>query len=161
MCKVLIADDSDIMRDAIRSRLEDDSSLEIVGEARCFADAIQRMADPNGSSKKRKPPKPPAAPPNSRPDVVIVDLSMPAKERFTPELVKAQLSGVTTVAISFTADEDAHKMARLYGAKVLLDKMMLYIDLIPAVSQRAEALQKPSFENVQGFCLPGNFLDSD
>jgi DNA-binding NarL/FixJ family response regulator len=119
MCKVLIADDSDIMRGAIRSRLQDDSSFQIVGEASCFADVIRLMTD-------------------SRPDIVILDLSMPEKERFPPELVRAQLSGVATVAVSLANDDAAQSMARSYGATVLLDKITLYADLIPAIREARE-----------------------
>jgi DNA-binding NarL/FixJ family response regulator len=119
MCKVLIADDSDIMRGAIRSRLQDDSSFQIVGEASCFADVIRLMTD-------------------SRPDIVILDLSMPEKERFPPELVRAQLSGVATVAVSLANDDAALSVARSYGATALLDKITLYADLIPAVREACE-----------------------
>jgi len=37
MCNVLIADDSEVMRTAIRKTLEEESNMNIVGEASTFA----------------------------------------------------------------------------------------------------------------------------
>ena len=45
MCKVLIADDSDIMRTAIRKTLEEASNIKIVGEASTFAETRQKIVD--------------------------------------------------------------------------------------------------------------------
>ena len=38
MCKVLIADDSEIMRSAIRKILQEESNINVVGEAASFAE---------------------------------------------------------------------------------------------------------------------------
>ena len=44
MCKVLIADDSEIMRTAIRKMLQEESHIDVVGEASSFADTMQKIA---------------------------------------------------------------------------------------------------------------------
>jgi chemotaxis response regulator CheB len=128
MRKVLISDDSDIMRSAIRSRLEDDPSIEIVGEAASFAETIDILS-------------------GCEPDVVVLDLSLPDKEQFSPDLVKSVLRSVTTVAVSLADDEAAHALARSYGAVTLLDKINLYTNLIPAIQRRGyDEPQKSSFK---------------
>ena len=68
MCKVLIADDSEIMRTAIRKLLQEESNIHIVGEASTFAETMQMIGD-------------------FKPDVLLLDLHMPEKRAFTPELV--------------------------------------------------------------------------
>jgi two-component system invasion response regulator UvrY len=60
MCKVLIADDSDIMRTAIRKTLEEASNIKIVGEASTFAETRQKVVD-------------------LKPDVLLLDLRLPEK----------------------------------------------------------------------------------
>jgi chemotaxis response regulator CheB len=82
MCKVLIADDSEIMRTSIRKLLQEQSNVHVVGEASSFAQTMQMIGD-------------------FKPDVLVLDLHMPEKRDFTPELVKAQLGTVCTVAVSF------------------------------------------------------------
>jgi len=114
MCKVLIADDSEIMRTAIRKLLQEQSNIHVVGEASTFAETMQMIGD-------------------LKPDVLLLDLHMPEKRDFTPELVKAQLGTVCTVAVSFSNDSDSKALAESYGAATLLDKMSLYNDLLPAI----------------------------
>jgi chemotaxis response regulator CheB len=60
MCKVLIADDSDIMRTAIRKTLEEASNIKIVGEASTFSETRQKIVD-------------------LKPDVLLLDLRLPEK----------------------------------------------------------------------------------
>jgi chemotaxis response regulator CheB len=42
---VLVADDSDVMLKAMRQFLEEESRLEVVGEASTFAETMQMIAD--------------------------------------------------------------------------------------------------------------------
>ncbi len=72
MCKVLIADDSELMRTAIRKMLQEVSDIDVVGEAANFADTMQKIVD-------------------LEPDVLLLDLHMPEKRDFSPEVVKSQL----------------------------------------------------------------------
>ena len=112
--KVLLADDSDIMRKAIRRALQEDPRIEIVGEAGCFAKTMQLIAD-------------------HKPDVLLLDLHLAKKRDVAPELVKAQLRCVCTLAVSLSNDDEAKALAESYGAASLLDKMNLYRKMIPAI----------------------------
>jgi DNA-binding NarL/FixJ family response regulator len=116
MCRVLIADESDVMRTAIRKTLEEAQSIDVVGEAATFAETMQKIAD-------------------LKPDVLLLDLHLPEKRDFTPALVKSQLGTVSTVAVSLSNDDDARALAESYGAATLLDKMSLYAELLPAIRQ--------------------------
>ena len=50
MCKVLIADDSDVMRTAIRKILQEENDINVVGEATSFAETMQMIGDFKGKS---------------------------------------------------------------------------------------------------------------
>lgn len=113
--KVLLADDSAIMRTAIRKALEEDKRVQLVGEASNFAETMQKIAD-------------------VKPDVLLFDLHLADGRGLSPEFVKSQLSFVKhTVAISFSNDEEAQELAKKCGAMRLLDKMDLYNHLIPSI----------------------------
>jgi chemotaxis response regulator CheB len=64
MCKVLIADDSEIMRTAIRRLLQEQSNIHVVGEASTSAQTVRMIGD-------------------FKPDVLLLDLHMPEKRDFT------------------------------------------------------------------------------
>ena len=114
MCRVLIADDSEIMRKVIRKTLEEERKIDIIGEAETFAQTIEMIGD-------------------LQPDVVLLDLHLPKKRPFPPELVKLQLRCVCTLAVSLSNDAEAKVLAESYGAVSLLDKMNLYSEMIPAI----------------------------
>jgi chemotaxis response regulator CheB len=112
--KVLLADDSHVMRSAIRRILEEERRIEVVGEAETFAKTVQMIGD-------------------LKPEVLLLDLHMAEKRDFQPELVKSQLGCVCTLAVSFSNDDEARQLAESYGAVALLDKMQLFTDMIPAI----------------------------
>jgi DNA-binding NarL/FixJ family response regulator len=123
--KVLLADDSDIMRDAIRKLLAEESRIKIVGEAQSFASAMQMIAD-------------------YKPDILLLDLHLAQKRGLDPHVVKSQLNCVKfTLAVSFSNDDEAKSLAASYGAAALLDKMTLYSQLLPTI----ERLYGPSPNN--------------
>jgi CheY-like chemotaxis protein len=72
-----------------------------------------------------------------KPDVLLLDLHMRDEREYSPELVKSQILLHTkcVVAISLYNDDDARALAESFGAHVLLDKMKLYSELIPAIKQ--------------------------
>lgn len=117
--KVLLADDSDIIRKSIRGLLSSQPQLHLVGEARDFPEAI-RMAK------------------ELQPHVVVMDLHMPnPPSSSTPDL-KFQLHPAgRLLAISASNDQNSEKLARALGADTFLDKMDLYDKLIPAILQLA------------------------
>jgi DNA-binding NarL/FixJ family response regulator len=117
MCiKVLLADDTPVMRKAIRSLLGEEPEIELVAEAENFAQSL---------SMTRK----------FKPHVVILDLHMPDRSNLTPMNVSEGLRAyrAAVLAISAWNDEDTRALAQSYGASALLDKMRLGQELIPAV----------------------------
>ena len=126
--KVLLADDSEIMREAIKKLLEDEPRIHIVGEASCFGTAMQSVAD-------------------TKPDMLLLDLHLPQKRDLPAPIVRSQLNCIKyTLAISFANDEEAKSLAASYGAAALLDKMRLYNELLPTIMRYAEPSADPSLE---------------
>jgi DNA-binding NarL/FixJ family response regulator len=115
--KVLLADDSDVMRRAIRNLLRQYPNIELVGEAVSFAQTIQMMND-------------------LKPQVILMDLHMKDQATFTTEDIKTQLNG-RIVAISLANDEETKALADSFGALILLDKMELAVELIPTIEKFA------------------------
>jgi len=115
--KVLLADDSEIVRRGIRQLLSAETEIEIVGEAASFAQTIQIVSD-------------------VKPEVIVLDLHMPDETDFSPHAVKSHLHhGSRLLAISLSNDEEAKALAESLGASVLLDKMDLASTLIPTIMQ--------------------------
>ena len=115
--KVLLADDSGIVRRAIRSLLEAEPEIELVGEAVNFAQTIQLANE-------------------LRPQVIVMDLHMPDETKVTPEDVKSHLNhGSGLLAISLWNDDEAKALAASYGAATLLEKMDLGTKIIPTINQ--------------------------
>jgi len=116
--KVLLADDSDVMRSAITKLLNEEPSTELVGEAKGFAQTI-RLAN------------------TLKPDVLLMDLHMSDESDYSPESVRVQVSvnAGCILAISLWNDEKAKALAKRFGARALLDKANLYSELISAIKQ--------------------------
>ena len=113
--KVLVADDSHIIRSMIVRALKEDASLSVVGEAASFAEALSYAAA-------------------LKPDIVVLDLLMPDESRFTSESIKSGLLQAGCVlAISIWNDDEAQFRAKSYGARKLLDKSRLAAELIPTI----------------------------
>jgi DNA-binding NarL/FixJ family response regulator len=114
--RVLIADDSDVMRAAIARTLQTDPALEVVGEAASFAETLERAGTLN-------------------PDIVLLDLHMSDEFRYSPEIVKGPLleNSGCILAISVWNDEDAKALAKRLGAVTLLDKAHLFSNLISSI----------------------------
>jgi DNA-binding NarL/FixJ family response regulator len=113
--KVLLADDSEIVRRAIRQLLATQCEIEIVGEAADFAQTVL-MAN------------------SLKPQVIVLDLRMPDETKITSQDLTSHLNhGAQLLAISFSNDEESKKLAENLGAAVLLDKMALGDTLIPAI----------------------------
>lgn len=114
MCKVLIADENDVLRTAIRKSLERESNIAIVGEASTFAQVLQMVDE-------------------FKPDVLLLDLQLAEKHELIPVSIRAQLVPVRLIAISFANDAASEAIAESYGAETLLDKMNLFTEMLPAI----------------------------
>jgi DNA-binding NarL/FixJ family response regulator len=123
--KVLLADENDMLRAAMREILAVEPSIEIVGEARSFPEAIQMVAD-------------------IKPEVLLFDLYLPQERNVAPDFVRSHLRGVPhTLALSLSNDTDAKALAAGYGVRALLDKRNLSGNMIPAIMTcRAHSAEK-------------------
>jgi PleD family two-component response regulator len=70
--KLLLVDDSDLMRSAIRQLLKKEPGIEVVGIARDFAECLVLNAA-------------------LRPDILLMDLHAKDEREHTPELIKSQI----------------------------------------------------------------------
>jgi DNA-binding NarL/FixJ family response regulator len=113
MCvKVLLAEDAEPMRKAIRALLSERDDITLVGEAATFSEAVQKAEE-------------------LLPDEIILDLHM-------ADCTKQHLpAGTKVLAISFANDDEAKALADSIGAAKLLDKMELADELIPAILELA------------------------
>lgn len=125
--RVLLVDDTDIMRMAIARVLNEEPSLDLVGEGASFAETIELTVA-------------------LKPDVLVLDLHMPDEEKYSPEFVKSQIHNhnACVIAISIWNDEKARALADKFGAKAFLDKTCLYSTLIPAIKSCTVAPNKLS-----------------
>ena len=115
--KILLADDSEIVRRGIRQLVVTQTEIQIVAEAANFAQTIQMAND-------------------LKPQVIVMDLHMPDEFNVTPQDMKSLRNhGSQLLAISLWNDEDAKELAESFGATILLDKMDLANTLIPTIMQ--------------------------
>jgi DNA-binding NarL/FixJ family response regulator len=114
--KVLLADDSDLVRRAIRRLLMDHPEISIVGEATDFAQTIRMIQE-------------------LQPQIVILDLHMSDSKRITPGEFRSRLNlgQARLMAISVWNDAETQALASSYGAANCLDKANLGTHLIPAI----------------------------
>jgi Response regulator receiver domain len=92
MCvKVFLADDADVMRKAIRSMLSNRDDISVVGKASDFYETIRKTAE-------------------LHPDLIILDVNMPDRNRIAPTEVKSLLNGAKVLAITFGVDDRADEL---------------------------------------------------
>jgi DNA-binding NarL/FixJ family response regulator len=115
---VLLADDSEVMRRAIRALLMSHPQIVVLGEARDYRELFKMVT-------------------GYTPDIVLMDMRMPSEERIEPAVIKDRLRGSCLLAMSVWTDEETATIARTYGAPILLDKSNLGATLIPAIQQCA------------------------
>jgi NarL family two-component system response regulator LiaR len=102
---VLLADDHNVLRLAIKRALESEPGIQLLGEATDWSQTLKLIAQ-------------------LKPDVAVIDLHMPGRAELTADFIKSQLLLFSkhVVMISIWDDENAQAVARLYGAETLLDK---------------------------------------
>jgi DNA-binding NarL/FixJ family response regulator len=117
---VLLTDDEEAVRSSIRRLLSSDPEIHIVGEVGSFQQTIQSALD-------------------LKPQVVVMDLHMPDDLSVGPQEIKSLLNtlGSRLIAMSFWNDQDTQALAQSLGAVILLDKMVLVTELIPAIKAAA------------------------
>jgi chemotaxis response regulator CheB len=112
MVKVLVADDSAVMRKAVKWFLEQAPEILLVGDADSFDDTIRKAEQ-------------------LHPDVIVLDLHLVEKSDPTP--LKSFLDGSKPLAITFGADDESRALAERLGIDILLDKINLTDELIPSI----------------------------
>ena|SRR5437868_7026512 len=114
MCvNVLLADDAEVIRKAIRKLLSEQEDIKVVGEATTFPEVLQKTTE-------------------LKSDVIVIDLHM-SGDNFSAPFP----NGHKLLAISFANDDEAKGLAESIGAVELLDKMELSETLIPAILKLA------------------------
>jgi two-component system response regulator DevR len=118
--KVLLADDSELVRRAIRRLLSGQPQIALIGEATDFAQTLEMIHE-------------------LQPHLVVLDLHMADDRKISPPEFKTRInSGSTRVlAISVWDDDESQALAESFGAAKLLDKVNLGTHLIPAILQLA------------------------
>jgi DNA-binding NarL/FixJ family response regulator len=125
LIRVLLADDSEMLRKAIRALLAQDASISLVGEATNYSELLKLLNE-------------------TKPDVTLIDIHMPGLSEaasFTNEIRQTCI-----LAISFWVDEETEKIAHNFGALQLLDKGQLANSLIPAIHECARHLKSATSE---------------
>jgi two-component system, NarL family, response regulator DevR len=115
---IFLTDDKECVRRAIRLLLDSNPEIRMVGEAATFQQTIQRVS-------------------KLKPQIVVMDLHMSDASSVNPDEIKSLLNrlGSRLIAISFWKDEGTQALAESLGAVVLLDKMTLVTELIPAIER--------------------------
>jgi DNA-binding NarL/FixJ family response regulator len=111
--QVLIADDSEALRRAIRLLLQFDSML-IAGELSSFTELVAALK-------------------SMKPDVVLMDLHMPCEEE--ADTLKQHAHGTCLIAMSLWDDAETHSLAESFGAARLLEKSTLATTLVDAIHE--------------------------
>ena len=113
--RVLLADDSALVRRAIRQLLADEP-VHLVGEAESFTQAMEMCSELN-------------------PKIVLVDLRMRDEGKFSADFIKRHFLGCAehVLAMSLWNDDEAKEVATSYGADTLLAKNQLADLVIPAI----------------------------
>jgi len=116
--RMLLADDSDVIRRVLFVFLEDEPLIEIVGEAKDFTELL-------GKALALKP------------RIVLMDLHMRDQYKFKPEFVRSELqaSSEHVLAMSRCYDDEAVGLSNSYGASLLLDKSKLITELVRTVEK--------------------------
>lgn len=113
--KILIADDHDIIREGIKNILRNQASYEIVGEARDGEEVLEKVAA-------------------LKPDILLLDITMPKKSGLEILSQIQRLSKKTSVLIISVHKADAYVMQALKaGVRGYLNKENAADDLLPAL----------------------------
>jgi chemotaxis response regulator CheB len=111
--RVLVADDSDVMRRTVTRYLSTREEVEVVGEASNFEEAARLVGE-------------------FTPDVVVIDVRMSRLVDSQTRDIK-QICGCRIIAISASVDGETATLAAKLGSDAFIDKMHLYDRLMPKI----------------------------
>jgi DNA-binding NarL/FixJ family response regulator len=116
--RMLLADDSDVIRRVLFDFLQEEPLIEIVGQAKDFTELLEKALA-------------------LKPRVVLMDLHMQDQYKFKPEFVRSELqaSAEHVLAMSLSYDDEAVGLSNSYGASLLLDKSKLLTELVRTVEK--------------------------
>jgi DNA-binding NarL/FixJ family response regulator len=117
--KILIADDSEVLRNSLRSFLESHPGWIVCGEAVDGRDAVEKAT-------------------TLQPDVILLDISMPNLDGF--EAARRIHQSRPDAQIIFVTQHDSHEMAvraAQAGARCYISKSLIVRELVPAVEAAA------------------------
>jgi DNA-binding NarL/FixJ family response regulator len=117
---VILADDSQPVRNAIVSLLGSQPEIELIGAVDSFAEMLRLVGE-------------------HRPNLVLLDLHMKDVRAMVLSNFKASLNGVPILAMSVWTDPETKALAESLGAVQLLDKASLGVELVPAIRKHAKA----------------------
>ena len=113
--RVLIVDDHNLMREALRSFLESLPGVEVVGEAENGLVAVQVARE-------------------KKPTVVVMDVIMPEMDGIeATRLITAEMPEVKVIAYSMQCDEGYREALRKAGASCFVPKDSAFEELIRAI----------------------------
>lgn len=110
--KVLLADDSQVIRQGIRNLFQYHPGIRVVGEAESLDEAVTKSAE-------------------LLPDVVVLDLHLLSGGVTSTQ--RDSISRMKIVVITFGADASSKTLAQRIGAQAVLDKSDLWTELVPAI----------------------------
>jgi DNA-binding NarL/FixJ family response regulator len=110
--KVLLADDSQVIRQGIRNLFQYHPGIKVVGEAESLDEAVTKSAE-------------------LLPDVVVLDLHLLSGGVTSTQ--RDSISRMKIVVITFGADASSKTLAQRIGAQAVLDKSDLWTELVPAI----------------------------
>jgi CheY-like chemotaxis protein len=120
MLTLLLADDSQQIRKAVKHILEAEPAFTLVGEAESFQEAIEKSAELN-------------------PDILLLDLHMPDDRALPAEYIKNHLQPpgsqikIIGMSLSGNEDNDMRDLAASLGTSTVLEKARFSEELIPAI----------------------------
>jgi DNA-binding NarL/FixJ family response regulator len=125
--RVLLADDAEIIRRGVKTLLEVEPTIQIVGEAAKFTELLSMAAE-------------------LKPDIVVMELHMPGGTEFAPHFISTRLFAHVQdiVVMSFPVDDQAKSLAASYSPAAFVDKCQLGDHLISTIMKCCHARPEAS-----------------
>ncbi len=117
--RILVADDSDIVRRAIIALLSRQPDLEVCGEAKDRTESLHETRE-------------------LRPDVVLIDVNMPGGGLETARLVRNEMPSTRIIMISQNDPDVLMTALQDSGADAYVDKSQIATDLVAIIRKFAK-----------------------